>query len=334
MEDEEFPHTGGVPQRSSVTQQTSYETYEPPPGPPPSRKRPNAETATSDPWQKGRGEVQRQSPLLFSTIVPPQPTRTTGNPPVLSENAKEAQAWCREHPLWKPAEREARVLQRMQAGDLALTVPPNTTDVTVYHTDIGRTYIRTSSAVGDTIFLSDIPIYTSWHDSPLVTGRSRTLYFELYIKQLGDRYQSTKIIPSGIAIGFVAPPYPAWRLPGLHRGSLGVYGNDGRRYIADSYRGIEFTAPFKAGEVVGIGMVFAPPVSGSHSFLRSQVFFVRNGTVEGAWDLHQDRNFDVAEGDIAGLEGEHDLLAAVGSFGAVEFEVSFRREEWLYKPPL
>jgi hypothetical protein len=66
--------------------------------------------------------------------------------------------------------------------------------------------------------------------------------------------------------------------------------------------------------------------------MRAEVFFTRNGKREGGWDLHEEKDRDVEEGNVNGLEGEHDLLAAVGVFGSVEFECVFRREEWMFKP--
>lgn len=53
----------------------------------------------------------------------------------------------------------------------------------------------------------------------------------------------------------------------------------------------------------------------------------------GKWDLHEERDLH-DEGSVAGLEGENDLLGAVGMFGHVEFETRFRRDQWLYRPPL
>ena len=77
-------------------------------------------------------------------------------------------------------------------------------------------------------------------------------------------------------------------------------------------------------------MRFWPPryVEGKN---RCEIFFTRNGKKEGGWNLHEERDQE-DDGDVFGLEGDHDLLAAVGCFGGVEFEVSFRREDWAYKP--
>jgi predicted porin len=46
--------------------------------------------------------------------------------------------------------------------------------------------------------------------------------------------------------------------------------------------------------------------------------------------MYEERDGDDC-GSIVGLKGDHDLMAAVGMFGQVEFEVRFRREEWLYR---
>lgn len=64
---------------------------------------------------------------------------------------------------------------------------------------------------------------------------------------------------SGIAIGYCAKPYPGWRLPGWERASLGVHGDDGRRFVNDTWGGKDFTTGFAPGETVGIGMVLKVP---------------------------------------------------------------------------
>ena len=119
--------------------------------------------------------------------------------------------------------------------------------------------------------------------------------------------------------------------PGWHRGSLGVHSDDGRRYVDNSYGGVEFVPSFGKGDVVGIGMTFHPPVHGDRITTRCDVFFTRNGKRENGWDLHEEQPKDQDAGDITGLEGEHDLLAAVGVFGSVEFECIFNQENWLFK---
>lgn len=148
---------------------------------------------------------------------------------------------------------------------------------------------------------------------------------------MGDRYGTGKNVESGVALGFVAPPYPSWRLPGWHRGSLGVHSDDGRRYVDNSFGGVDFVPPFKTGDVLGIGMTFKPPVHGDRITSRCSVFLTRNGQRENGWDLHEEQPAGQDAGDISGLEGDHDLLAAVGVFGSVEFECVFAREGWMFK---
>ncbi|KAK4627329.1 hypothetical protein CLAFUW4_05000 [Fulvia fulva] len=329
-EDEEFqyqPPPGPPPGRASKQPDMDYS---PPPGPPPG----HGSTQTGhdappeyDPWVGDDGGLR--PPPAFSAVRPENQRSPAANADF--DDAARAHAWCRDNTLWNAVEHDGSIIERIQVGDMRLTFPPNTMDITNYQPGIGRSYIRTTATIGDTILLSDIPAYASHRQNPLATGRSHTVYFELHVQSLGDRYNPNNNIESGVAIGFVAPAYPAWRLPGWHRGSLGVHSDDGRRYVDNSYGGNDFVAPFKKGDVVGIGMTFAPPRHGDRNN-PCQVFFTRNGKHEGAWDLHEERDRDADEGDVAGLEGDHDLLAAVGVFGSVELEAVFHREDWLYKP--
>lgn len=320
MSEEEFLPPPGPPpgQRKAKDME-----YQPPPGPPP-------RTASPPPYDPWTGPDDSLHPPPAFSSVRLQMTSPANNADW--DDAARGHTWCRENPLWPPQEHDDPLVHRIEGGDLRLTVPPNTTDVTQYQPDIGRSYIRTTSTITDTILLSDIPIYASFKQSPLVNGQPRTIYFEVKVMSLGDRYNPAKQVESGIAIGLLAPPYPAWRLPGWHRGSLGVHSDDGRRYVDNSYGGKDFTAPFKKGDVVGIGMRFAPPIHGDRVPMRCECFFTRNGRRDGSWDLHEERDEAADEGDIAGLEGHYDLLAAVGVFGSVELECLFRREDWMFKP--
>lgn len=314
--------------------------FAPPPGPPPgysgpgvregSKAPPSSEEIEPPPYDPWVGpDDSLRPPPSFAAAHPTNQKSPAANADY--DDAARAHAWCRETPLWRAAEHDSHVLERIQAGDLRLTVPPNTSNVTQYQPALGRTYIRASN-IGDTIMLSDIPVYAANRESPLMSGQPHTLYFEVHLLSLGDRYNPSNVIESGIGIGFVAPPYPAWRLPGWHRGSLGVHSDDGRRYVDNSYGGQDFTAAFKKGDVIGIGMEFQPPVHGDRISMRCQVFFTRNGKKDGWWDLHEEKDRDADEGDITGLEGEHDLLGAVGIFGSAELECVFNRAEWLFKP--
>ena len=179
------------------------------------------------------------------------------------------------------------------------------------------------------MYLSNVPVYAA-----LAPQRPKTIYFELKVVRMGGHGTwRNEEADAGIAIGFVAPPYPSWRLPGWHRGSLAVHGDDGRRYCDDSEGGLDFTSAFKAGDVVGIGMTFSPPnyAGGKNT---CNVFFTRNGKRDGGWDLHEEIDQEADLGDVTGLEGQHDLLAAAGSFGGVEFEVRMRPQDWMFRPPM
>ena len=78
-------------------------------------------------------------------------------------------------------------------------------------------------------------------------------------------------------------------------------------------------------------MTFSPPnyIGGKN---RCEVFFTRHGERDRGWDLHEERDREEEDGEVFGLEGDHDLLAAVGTFGGVEFEVRFQRDEWGFRP--
>lgn len=247
------------------------------------------------------------------------------------DDAAKAHAWIRSNPLWRPQRHTQQTLDRIARADLRLTAPPGTKDVSLQQRSSGRTYVRTASKCKDTIFLSDLPLYVPAAVSP---QQPQTIYYELKVLSMGNIDRRTGESDAGIAIGFVAPPYPAWRLPGWHRGSLGVHGDDGRRYVDNSYGGQDFTTAFKKGDVVGIGMtIFPPPPASVRGAVRNvEVFFTRNGKKDGGWNLHEERDQEEDAGDVMGLEGWHDLLAAVGCFGGVEFEVIMVRSDWKFKP--
>jgi hypothetical protein len=190
--------------------------------------------------------------------------------------------------------------------------------------------IRTRKNCQDSILTTSAPLYAAaLHDPLRNNGRPCTIYFEIRVTRMAS--DSGHEGDAGIAIGFTAPPYPPFRLPGWERASLGIHGDDGRRYIDDDGGGQDFTTYFKNGETVGIGMHIAPAQFPGRHRRDVEVFFTRQGKKEGGWNMYEERDGDDC-GSTVGLEGEHDLMAAVGMFGQVEFEVRFRRDEWLYRP--
>ncbi len=132
-----------------------------------------------------------------------------------------------------------------------------------------------------------------------------------------------------LALGFTALPYPSFRMPGWHRGSLAVHGDDGHRFVNDRWGGKSFTGPFVKGETYGIGMTFTVPGHGGR--LETEVFFTRQGVEAGRWNLHEEGD---AEQDlpVTGLEGYHDVSCAVGTCGETAFEVVLDPGRWRYRP--
>ncbi|KAL3457621.1 hypothetical protein BJX64DRAFT_268485 [Aspergillus heterothallicus] len=313
--------------------------FVPPPGPPPGYY------DTSHTRQELRIESHSKGPLPpyhnwqdavpDTAILPPPPvtanySSTAGN--ASSDDAERAHNWCDAYPLWRAAHPPGPVYTRVQNYDVAHTVPSEFKGDISMHFDRWRGYTKEGN--GDCVLITMLPLYFALMDSPSVTERRKTIYFEVKLRGLGagPSFQDT----SGLAIGYVAQPYPTWRSPGWERGSIGVFSDDGCRFVNDSFGGRDFTRPFTIGETVGLGMTFQLPtdttVSGAPLRLDVQVFFTRNGKRVGGWNLNEER--DAEAGAIDGLEGDVDIYAAIGFFGGVDFEICYSPGGWLYSPEL
>jgi hypothetical protein len=202
--------------------------------------------------------------------------------------------------------------------------------------------VTTKSGTKDTLVQTDLPAYAALTESPLLTERARTIYFEVQIHSLGAEDRSKSRIGSmlgkhkeqeeaGVAIGFFAPPYPPFRLPGWQRGSLAVHSDDGRRYVSNAEGGVDFTAPFKAGETIGLGMTFQLPTAYTENAPKTDVvvFFTRDGRKVGGWDLNYDT--DAQTEAVVGLQGENDIFPAIGVFGPIDVTINFAESSWLYR---
>ena len=203
---------------------------------------------------------------------------------------------------------------------------------------------RTKSGCRDLCLIGDLPLYAAQHERILLDPAQpfpKTIYYEVRIIGMGRSGRSDE---SSLALGFCAQPYPTWRLPGWERGSLGVHGDDGRRFVSDDQGGKDFTRPFRAGQTVGLGMTFSRPSESRLSApvyppppdsaplgaqLKVDVFFTRNGERDNGWDLHEE--LDVAELGVDGLDGRLDIYPAIGVFGGVDFEVIFNRAGWRWR---
>ncbi|KAK8154253.1 hypothetical protein BC567DRAFT_151885, partial [Phyllosticta citribraziliensis] len=277
-----------------------------------------------------------------------------------------AYKWCLAHPLSSPLHLTPAQLAALRAGHVAFASPPSCfagelrAAVGTGRANRPGYYAgRSHSRARDVCLVTALPLYSARAHNPLLhpsppspypKPATTTVYFELGILGIGG-IASSSTSPSleeadaGLAIGYVAPPHPSWRLPGWQRGSLGVHGDDGRRYVNDTFGGADFTTAWGAGERVGLGLVFrappttgdAPPAYGTGGGGRGipgvavDVFFTRNGQRAGGWDMAGELD-ERALGGKEGLEGECDLYGAVGLFGGVDFEVFFNREDWLFKP--
>jgi hypothetical protein len=286
-----------------------------------------------------------------TALLPPPPSIGYDSSPTANASADESEAaaaWTRANPLWPPQPLTQAQHAAIQNSQLALLKPPTYTGDLLPQPRPGHWKCRTHAKCRDSSILTSLPAYSAQWDSPLHTGRPKTIYFELKVTGIGrshsHRWTSLSEADAGIAIGFVAPPYPTFRLPGWQRGSLAVHGDDGRKYVNDDCGGVDFTTAFQPGDVVGIGMAFSLPRNppsydlaqaqsqqAQGGMLDIQVYFTRNGVREGAWDGNEELD-ERCEGGNVGLRGECDLFPAIGVFGAVDFDVFFSPENWLYNP--
>jgi len=341
------PPPGPPPGRSSATD------YKPPPGPPPGKGiAPNEPPPPYHDW----------TVIPDTTLLPPPPGmlhKYSSAANATEEESDRAAAWCHAYPLWQPRQLSWEQLNAIHNQDHTLVRPPSFNgDIVPASPLAGSWKCHSYAGCKDSLLQTALPIYSSLADSPLLTKRPKVIYFEIKILGLGrqtapsskishnpfSRHHHHQQQPSGddgeagVAIGFFAPPYPSFRLPGWQRGSLAVHSDDGRRYVNNTDGGLDFTTPFKVGETLGIGMAFKipskPPAYGEQGGAKPEVdvFFTREGKKVGGWDLYEERDVNSDVMGVRGLEGDMDLFPAMGVFGACEVEVRFKEGEWLYRP--
>lgn len=254
----------------------------------------------------------------------PPPDIWGGHDASWANNATEEQAnageeFCRLNPLRnQPEDLDGPTLQALQQSNFNLLCRSPSVSLAPVALGVWKGHSRERTE--DTSVIAWPPIYSVKTHSPFATGRTKVIYYE--VKFAADCPREI-----GFALGFAALPYPPFRLPGWHRGSLAVHGDDGHKYINDMWGGKDFTAPFARGETVGLGMEIAPGPGGG---ITAHVFFTRDGREAGRWDLHEetDREQDRA---VTGLEGFHDLCATVGMFEKVSFEIVFAPWRWKWQ---
>lgn len=286
-----------------------------------------------------------------TALLPPPPSlgyeeSPTSNAP--KDEADRARDYCRRNPLYAP--RWLSATERAAIEDRRICLcrnPPYIGELFTLPHNPSAWKARTWSGLRDACLHTDLPLYAARHDSPCHTGVAKTIYFEVRVHTLGGGGGVSGDI-SSLALGFCAKPYPSWRLPGWERASLGVHSDDGRRYVNDDKGGKDFTRPFQPGETLGIGMTFSsssspsssassPPTTTSTTttttmpMLNVNVFFTRNGHLDGAWDLHEELDADDA-GAADGLDGRLDLYPAIGFFGGpIDLDVFFHDRDWIWR---
>ncbi len=302
--------------------------YAPPPGPPSSLGESTVDPPPYHDWTS----------IPDTALLPPPPALGNELSPFSNANrtdADRAHDWCKRHPLVKPHQPTWAQTASVKNGDVRLLKPPQYNgDLHMVNTGAWKGSTRGGSK--DASLTSSAPLYFASSDSPRNTGMAKTIYFELKVQSVG-RGRGTD--ESSIAIGYCGMPYPTWRMPGWERASVAVHGDDGRRYVNDTWGGKDFTSSFKLGDTVGLGMTFSvpePPPEYSTlplatTSLKIEVFFTRNGTEDGSWDLHEELDADNDLG-VDGLDGQYDLYGVVGTFGGVEFNVFFNSRDWLWQP--
>jgi len=308
--------------------------YAPPPGPPPNHKDEYAPPAGPPPTQHNW-----QAAVPDTSLLPPPPT--LGHERSSANNATEPQAirgeqWCKAHPLVGPTQLSPDHLTALSIGNIILSKPKEYIG-DLKHVSNGHWHGKTKARNDDNALISTLPLYSVQTHSPLSTRSSKTIYFEVRISPRNRPEVS-------LGVGFVAQPYPSFRLPGWDRASLGIHGDDGHKYVNDRWGGKDFTEAFRPGQTLGIGMTFSardmdkppaydegPAQTTDTSPINVEVFFTRDGQNAGGWNLHEelDANEDLP---VFGLEGMHDLYASVGTFEDVEFDVIFAENELLYRP--
>jgi len=313
--DDFAPPPGPPPshQPAAPTKPQNDDYMAPPPGPPPSK-------AAQHDWEAA---------VPDTSLFPPPPAIFSGFYQSPATNATEAEAeageaWCNQYPLFAPLTLDPAALFALGAHNPRLMSPAPPIN---YRGDVrwlapGVWTGSTTPDSGDGCIIGYPPLYSVLEHSPLAPAHApiKTIYFEVVAKNF--------IGEGAIALGFTALPYPAFRMPGWHRGSLAVHGDDGHKYINDRWGGKAFTQPFRPGETYGMGMTFR---RGSNGGLEVEVFFTRQGRLDGKWNLHEETDA-VEDLPVTGLEGFHDLSCAVGTYKGTEFEVVFDPVRWLFRP--
>ncbi|CAK7215398.1 hypothetical protein SBRCBS47491_002475 [Sporothrix bragantina] len=299
--------------------------YAPPPGPPPGK--------SEQPQQKVH---DWETAVPDNSLLPPPPNLFAGwdrSPAnnATEDEAEQGKAWCYQHPINTAmnVQNNAATYEAIKHFNFNLQVP-STYQGKFDRKSFGVWAGETKKRSADSCIVSFPPLYAANLHSPAPGGQPFTAYYEVHIARDNRKEVS-------LAMGFVAMPYPHFRLPGWHRGSLAVHGDDGHRYVNDTWGGkelIDDNYRLKPGGKYGIGMTFTRKDGAGYGpapdTIDVEVFFTDNGRIVASWDLHEEID---AEQDlpVTGLEGDYDLSAAIGTFDVVKFDVHLNPENWAYQ---
>ncbi|EHA54312.1 hypothetical protein MGG_01220 [Pyricularia oryzae 70-15] len=319
----------GPPPGAAAGNTTSTTEYALPLGPPPDYSNPAAPAQQQQQQQQQQPQHDWQAAVPDTSLFPPPPDIFSHHEFSPANNASEfemeaGEAWCAAHPLSPPLALDPPSAAAHEAHNPRLMQPANFRGLLRWLGQ-GHWELRTADRrCTDATVLAYPPLYCAGRQQqppqPSAAPRKPTVvYYEVQIRS------DSRADETSLAVGFAALPYPPFRLPGWHRASLAVHGDDGHRYTNDLAGGCSFTRPFRRGERIGLGMKFAGGPGG-----RVVIFFTRGGKIDGSWDLHEET--DATEvGGVQGLEGWHDISAAIGTFDFVSLEVFFEPTKWLYK---
>lgn len=185
-----------------------------------------------------------------------------------------------------------------------------------------------------------LPAYSAILHSPPATKHSRTVYVEAE-----NRPRHGEDGMECLMLGFVAGGDRVLKMPGHERWSIGVQCFDGRLYLNGSVADTVMTRGFKPGQRIGIGLTFA---LGDHGGRQSpenvstgvtssstivEVFVTSDGETIWSREMHEllERHEGLSD---QGLEGLHDLYAAVGTNGEASFDVLLEKKHWKYVEPV
>ncbi|OOF91049.1 hypothetical protein ASPCADRAFT_211651 [Aspergillus carbonarius ITEM 5010] len=187
----------------------------------------------------------------WQEIVPD--TATFLAPPVVglfrsnAGNASWGDADRNKFPLQLPVKPSNVVYSAVRRYDLK---PSQSPEFRGYISVVGQGCWRgsTDDGNGDCLLTTNLPLYFSMEDSPILRTASKTIYFEVKLLGIGVGLTTQSTDDSGFSIGFVAQPYPSWRSPGWERGRLGVFSGDGCCFVNDSWGGKSFTNKLGLGD--------------------------------------------------------------------------------------